>query len=94
MALRFPEFPCSVCSGTVQAHRWGIAYSSAEGDGVLAWDGVERWREAAGHLLIYVSGSTYLLVPVDGLSPEVRDAVENALRDRVSPPGRRPRRLR
>ncbi|MBE0417038.1 MAG: YcxB family protein [Coriobacteriia bacterium] len=72
----------------------GIAYSSAEGDGVLAWDGVERWREAAGHLLIYVSGSTYLLVPVDGLSPEVRDAVENALRDRVSPPGRRPRRLR
>jgi hypothetical protein len=72
----------------------GIVYASDEGDGVLPWDGVKRWREAVGHLLIYVSGSSYLLVPLDDLSSETRGRVEEALRNKVGPSGRRARRLR
>ena len=72
----------------------GIAYASGEGDGQLAWDSVVRWKEAAGHLLIYVSGSNYLLLPTDGLASATVERIETTLADKVGPRGRRARRLR
>lgn len=72
----------------------GVGYRSAEGDGEIGWDSVVRWREAAGHLLIYVSGSNYLLIPLEDVAHETREALEAVLRERVGPPGRRAGRLR
>ncbi|MBW6467808.1 MAG: YcxB family protein [Coriobacteriia bacterium] len=72
----------------------GIVFASPEGDGELAWDSVVRWKEAADHLLIYVSGSNYLLLPIDGLAAATLDRIEFALADKVGPRGRRAGRLR
>lgn len=72
----------------------GISYASPEGDGEIAWDSIVRWREAAEHLLIYMSGSNYVLVPMDGVSAETRRAIETMLVDRVGSRGRRAKRLR
>ncbi len=66
----------------------GVCYSSAEGDGELAWSEVVRWRKAAGHLLLYVSSSRYLLLVVDGLAEETQAAVEGVLSDKVHVPAR------
>lgn len=71
-----------------------ITYFSPEGDGEIAWETIERWREAADHLLIYVSGSTYLLVPLADLDERSRTALMTMLAQRVGPAGRRARRLR
>ena len=71
-----------------------ITYSSAEGDGHLAWDSIVRWREAAGHLLVYVSSSNYLLLPLEDLSEDARPELEAMLAEKVGPRGRRAKRLR
>lgn len=71
-----------------------IVYRSQEGDGEIEWERIFRWREAAEHILIYIAGTTYLLVPLSGLEPAVREALEEHLRERVGPPARRARRMR
>jgi hypothetical protein len=71
-----------------------ITYSSAEGDGRLAWDSIVRWREAAGHLLVYVSSSNYLLLPMEGLADGTLQSLEAMLTEKVGPRGRRAKRLR
>jgi hypothetical protein len=71
-----------------------ITYSSAEGDGQIAWDSIIRWREAAGHLLVYVSSSNYLLLPLDDLPEHTRRELEAMLAEKVGPRGRRAKRLR
>jgi hypothetical protein len=71
-----------------------ITYSSAEGDGRIDWDSVTRWREAAEHLLVYVTSSIYLVLPIDDLGEDTLREVEAMLADKVGPKGRRTRRLR
>jgi hypothetical protein len=71
-----------------------LVYRSQEGDGEIEWEQVSRWREAAEHILIYLAGTTYLLVPLSELEPAVRDALEGHLRERVGPPARRARHMR
>lgn len=72
----------------------GIRYRSAEGDGQIGWEMIGRWRTAADHVLIYVTGSTYLLIPVSTLEPDLAEALESELRDHVGPAARRARRMR
>lgn len=72
----------------------GIGYTSPEGDGEIGWDGVRRWREAAGHVLLYVSASKYLLVPADDLDEQTRRSLLSWLHERIGPSGRQPGRLR
>jgi hypothetical protein len=71
-----------------------IVFHSEEGDGEIEWERVARWREAAEHILIYVTGSTYLLVPLSELETTAHAALEEQLRERVGPPARRARRMR
>jgi hypothetical protein len=71
-----------------------ITYSSAEGDGQIAWDSIVRWREAAGHLLVYVTSSNYLLLPMEGLAEGTLASLEAMLSEKVGPRGRRAKRLR
>ena len=49
-----------------------IGYSSAEGDGQIAWSSVTRWRSVADHLMLYTSGSNYVLIPVEDVPVELR----------------------
>jgi len=71
-----------------------LVYRSPEGDGEIAWADVRRWREAASHILIYVSASNYLLVPVADLDEAVCERVRAALLERVGPAVRTARRMR
>lgn len=71
-----------------------LTYRSAEGDGEIRWADVRRWREAAQHILVYVTGTTYLLVPVDQLDDAVAEQARAVLREKVGPEVRSARRMR
>ena len=64
----------------------GILYESAEGDGELAWEDLTRWREATGHVLLYLSGSRYLVIPVEQLAEEDRTRLEGLLGEKLGKP--------
>lgn len=66
----------------------GIAYRSPDGDGEIEWRRVRRWREAVEHILVYVSGAAYVLVPVEDLDEVMRSRLHDELTKRVGPAGR------
>ncbi len=68
----------------------GIRYSTGEGGGEIEWDDVIRWRVVVDHLMLYVSGSNYLLVPVDAVPESDRDSLRELL---VAGAGNPPRRF-
>ncbi|HET6498470.1 MAG TPA: YcxB family protein [Coriobacteriia bacterium] len=70
-----------------------IAYHSPDASGAIGWERVTRWREAAGHILLYVSGAAYVLVPVEELDDVTRARLRDLLTQRVGP-ARRVRRMR
>lgn len=72
----------------------GILYRSAQEQGRVDWDQVSRWREVAEHVLVYLTGSTYLLLPVGELDPALRAGLERILREKLGPAGRRARPMR
>lgn len=71
-----------------------IAYRASESEGIIPWDQVVRWREAADHLLVYVSSSSYLLVPLADLESGVQARLRQILTEHVAPLNRRARRIR
>ncbi len=71
-----------------------LTYRSAEGDGEIRWAEVRRWREAAEHILVYVTGTTYLLIPVSQLDDVLAERVRAVLREKVGPEVRSTRRMR
>ena len=52
----------------------GLVYGPADSLRIVECSDFKRWREAAGHVLLFVTGSQYVLVPTDPLSGETRDA--------------------
>ncbi|MBS3956232.1 MAG: YcxB family protein [Clostridiales bacterium] len=66
-----------------------IGYSSAEGDGQIAWSSVTRWRNVVDHLMLYTSGSNYVLIPVEDVPLELRPTLRELL---VAGAGNPPRR--
>jgi len=67
----------------------GIGYSSAEGDGEIEWETVNRWRVVVDHLMLYVTGSNYLLIPIDAVPAECRADLRALLVARTGEPSRR-----
>ena len=47
----------------------GVRYESDGELGEIPWSGISRWKFAAEHYLLYVSGGTYLLVPAEAFVP-------------------------
>lgn len=72
----------------------GVRYASPEGDGAIEWGTLKRWREAAGHVLLYLSSSKYLLIPVEEMPEPVRAAFIARLTEQLGPPRNRRRGLR
>ncbi len=52
----------------------GLVYGPADSLRIVEWSEFKRWREAPGHVLLFVTGSQYVLVPTDPLGDETRDA--------------------
>ncbi len=67
----------------------GIRYSSAEGDGEIEWQAVSRWRAVVDHLMLYVTGSNYLLIPIDAVPAERRADLRALLVAAAGEPRRR-----
>jgi hypothetical protein len=61
----------------------GVRYAGDEGSGEFPWSAVARWRVAADHYLLYVGGSTYLLVPADAFEPAEEMRFAALLREHV-----------
>lgn len=66
----------------------GITYASSAGDGEIDWARITRWREAVGHILLYVSRASYILVPTEEVEDAVLERVRTQLTERVGPSGR------
>jgi hypothetical protein len=62
----------------------GIRYESDDERGEIPWTGVSRWKLAADHYLLYVSGGTYLLVPADAFEPAEELRFVALLREHVA----------
>lgn len=60
-----------------------IVYASPSGAGEIPWSRIPRWRYAAGHYLLYVTGASYLLVPESCVDAEDIDRLEAVLRERI-----------
>ncbi|MDY0088572.1 MAG: YcxB family protein [Coriobacteriia bacterium] len=71
-----------------------IIYHSSFGEGTIRWDQVLRWREVAEHVLIYVSGSSYLLLPLSDLEEPASACLRETLEQHVGRVDRRSRRIR
>lgn len=41
----------------------GLHFSSRKGDGVLPWDGIQRWRQNDGYVLLYPRPRMFHIVP-------------------------------
>lgn len=67
-----------------------IRFSSEDGEGEIAWDDVAGWRHVVDHLMLYVSGSRYLLIPVGDIPEADRPRLRDLL---VSGAGNPPRRF-
>jgi len=67
-----------------------IIFAGEAGRGVLEWDRVRKWRYAAGHYLLYVTGATYIMIPEVDLDPADMDRFEALLWKQV-PKGPRKR---
>ncbi len=62
-----------------------VRFESPEGDGEIPWDDLSRWREAAGHILLYLTGTRYLVIPVEPMPEQTRSALEALLGDKLGP---------
>ncbi|MDA3936263.1 MAG: YcxB family protein [Actinomycetota bacterium] len=40
---------------------------------IVEWGEFKRWREVADHVLLFVKGSQYVLIPTHSLTPDERD---------------------
>lgn len=60
-----------------------VLYESEEGDGRLSWEELGRWREAVGHVLLYLSSTRYLVIPVEQLTTQERDRLEALLEEKL-----------
>jgi hypothetical protein len=62
----------------------GIRYESDGECGEIPWSGISRWKFAAEHYLLYVSGGTYLLVPAETFEPAEEQRFATLLREHVA----------
>lgn len=61
----------------------GIVMAGEEGASSLEWSEVRRWAFAAGHYLLYVTGASYMLIPIEGVPASDIDRLESLLRTHV-----------
>ena len=61
----------------------GIGYGSVDGRGAIGWDQLVRWDSVADHLVLYVTGGTFLLVPWDDVGDDQEVELRSMLRQHV-----------
>lgn len=64
----------------------GLVFGPTESLRIVPWGEFKRWREAAGHVLLFITGSQYVLVPIESLDAEAGDAFIGLLTELIGSP--------